>query len=234
MELGSVLKKYKTIKYSISENIAKAMFSGCLFHNNAILGIDGIRAATCKELDVPFENPISIPVVAMEIMTKIFKGKVSFSHFAKTSPAISFSDNSYDFITKLIDIDPSITLTFDKFIPAQFEDEFLVDAKEMENAAKYLETFCKNNKDYIVFVDDKIVANEAEYSLPNDIRCKTIIAFDPKKFKEAMCQFSGEITIKLAGTTSSAVFEQGDDKALLLPIRIDDKRMVRYRGESVE
>jgi hypothetical protein len=105
----------------------------------------------------------------------------------------------------------------------------------MENAAKYFETFCnKNNDDYIVFVDDRMVTNEAEYKLPNNISCKTIIGFDPKKFKEAMCQFSGTITMKLAGTTSPAIFEQGDDMALLLPIRIDNKRMVKYRGESVE
>jgi hypothetical protein len=235
MELGDVLKKYKTIKYAISENDTRPMFSGCVFYNNTIFGVDVYRAAICKGLDVPFENQISIPVVAMEIMTKIFKSKVSFAHFRTITPAIFFSDNSYDFITKLIDVAPGNEVTFEKFVPNEFVDEFLVDAKEMENAAKYFETFCnKNNDDYIVFVDDRMVTNEAEYKLPNNISCKTIIGFDPKKFKEAMCQFSGTITMKLAGTTSPAIFEQGDDMALLLPIRIDNKRMVKYRGESVE
>jgi DNA polymerase-3 subunit beta len=220
-------ERFDLIKYAISENESRPVLCGIHFMDNRMVACDTYRLALNRDENLTIDKPFTIPAEAFKYIIDIFNGIIDIGMCDKH---IQLIDQDTIFISKLLEGD---YVSVDSVIPKSLKYNVKADIIDFKNAIQYLKTFInskekcpvawQNNKVMIITANGETYESDVNIDGKFDFQ----IGFNVDFMITALSQFKDnkEIEIGLNGNVSSFVLSDGNNLALISPMRLSEKHI---------
>jgi DNA polymerase-3 subunit beta len=195
--------------------------------DNRLIACDTFRLAQNRDESLMIDKPFTVPTEAFKFIIETFNGTINIGVGDKHVQLLS---EDTTLISKLLDDN---YIAVDSIMPKSFKYNVKTDVVSFKNAIQYLKTFInpkvkcpvawQNNK-VIIFTEN---GETYESDVKIDGEFDFQIGFNVEFMINALSQFKDnkEIEIGLNGNVSSFVLSDGNNLALISPMRLSEKHI---------
>lgn len=225
----SLHDRLKKVEFSKSKDEIRPILTGIHFNESDMVALDGYRLAISTDENLKINKPFTINPELIDFLLKTLNKKKEDKLIIKTGNYTIIEYENISITSKLL---AGSYYNYNQILPNEYENTIQIDTKEFKENIEFLGLYAKNIKNkvtkmildndmLILKVDTEKGSFKTESKIKNNI--KSNVAFNNKYMVEALKKVDNdEITIGLNGRWNPVVVEDGEDKFLILPIRVDD------------
>lgn len=219
-------KRFERIKYALSSNTSRPSYCCVKFFDDRIGAVDGYRMAVSRDKSLRVEKPFLIPPAAMKLLP-LFEGVESRLSVGKKYVVI---DSGYTRV--MARMPEGDSLDFDAAIPDTFKEEHPVDITGFMDDLRYLSEFIQfPSREYVRFQDGVLSVETAKGSYSSKLKLAeipaTVCGFNGGYMMDALKQFQAKklatVTMRMSSAVSPIIMSDGEDLAMVLPMRLKDQ-----------
>lgn len=215
--VSDLKKRVNLINYAVAKSDNRPILQGIHFNGNDMVAIDGFKLAVNSNDALNIDTPITVPEIALKTAVDVLCGDIKITTDSKY---ISIKDDNTSVIIRLLDGEFH---DYKKTIPTNtnFVD---VDIKNFTEALKYLKTFIsEKTKAPIQWLGNelrlKTIKGMYEVTINTVNTTDNVIGFNCDYMIDGLSQFHDTASISV-NKNSPMLIKQGDNTALVLPVRI--------------
>lgn len=221
-----ILSTIKTVKYAVSKDTTRPLFTNILWKNNDLVALDGYRIVV---RDISNSNSVNsellIPQTAYELLEKLLPKNellTLFLDIEKNEVCFDFGD--YQVISRLAD---GTYFKYEDVIKQETTINFNVNRKALIKAAEMMildkNPMILNISPGELKLSTKTATHTLENSLPIVCKADLKIAFNPKYLVEALKNITDdEVNFNLNQQNTPLIITHSKGLDLILPVRLGD------------
>lgn len=230
LDIKDIAKRMAKVKYAVAETDVKPLLTGIHFNGAEMVACDGYRLALSKgtqEVRKPFTIPVKALAYACECMEDVADAhRIVVRQDDKYICFMSFADFSMVYV-RLIE---GSYIDYQRVIPQNADNHRTIGREKMLDVLKYLKLFITDVvAEPVIYKGDTLTARTKdgtfEESIGIDSPLNDKIGFNIKYMQDAFGQFSKGTNVDFAigqRNIEPIVLTEGDDLALVLPMRLKD------------
>jgi|GEM_PF-3319265 len=226
-DFGYSNKKLKersaAIKYAVSTDKDRPIFTGVCFKNNDMVAVDGHRLAVNRDCNLNISKSFIIPFNALKNMGEIMDNEI---RIATTDKYIQVKDKQTTFTARLL---AGEFFKYEDSIVKSQNRSIDIDIENFTKGLKYLKIFfdAKSEK-RVHWHNNKIGVETASGYFESEVNVEgqmdVEMAFNADYMLDGLGQFKNKVSIHIGNNTSPMLLTSEDDAdniALVLPMRND-------------
>jgi DNA polymerase-3 subunit beta len=220
-----LFNRYGKIKYAISKEDSRPIYTGVCFNRNQMVALDGYRMAINSNEKLKVDSKFVVPQRTMNLLDSFDKSDIEIE-VSKTH--IVFKNSEVTIMSRLLEGE---YLDYDLAIPKNNNEIYTVNVKQYVNELKYLKEFDDRNSKRPVKFDNGTLSlhnSNGEFKAHVDIKgnAKSVYGYNLHYMMDVLSQFKhiDNITIKTNSSVQPIVLtDNKDNLALICPVRLKDE-----------